>query len=194
MGEFYQPRIKELGTFTGPDMSIVVSEVGECSNQGLVRHLGSMGVNLDFAKEHYLLRGGGASSFKLWVENGSAKQLEGNRASGSFLWHPDIGRVKGGYEPIMTYLACFPYGLKILGEGRIPGLDCTTAMPTYEAYTHIKSSIGQDAVSEAISDGLVEVIDAKPATMYRLPPWALHRGPTEVERSGPRLWMRRFRP
>lgn len=194
MGEFVQPRIKEFGTFADPDIGKVVSEVGECSNQGLVRHLGSMGVNLDFAKEHYLLSGGGASSFKLWVENGSAKQLEGNRASGSFLWHPDIGRVKGGYEPIMTYLACFPYGLKILGEGRIPGLDCTTAMPTYEAYTHIKSSIGQDAVSEAISDGLVEVIDAKPATMYRLPPWALHRGPTEDERSGPRLWMRRFRP
>jgi hypothetical protein len=191
MGEFVQPRIKEFGGFTNPDIRRVVREIGE-GNHRLISHMGSMGVDLN--ETHYLFQCGGASSFKLWVENGSAKQLEGNRASGSFLWHPDIGRVKGGYEPIMTYLACFPYGLKILGEGRIPGLDCTTAMPTYEAYTHIKSSIGQDAVSEAISDGLVEVIDAKPATMYRLPPWALHRGPTEDERSGPRLWMRRFRP
>lgn len=192
MGEFVQPRIKEFGVFTSPDVCKIVQKVGECSNQSLVSHLGSMGV--DFEKGHYLFSGGGASSFRLWVETGSAKQLEGNRASGSFLWHPDIGRVKGNYVPIMTYLACSPYGLKFLSEGRIPGLDCVTTMLPHEAHTYIMSSRGQDAVSGAVSDGLVEVIDAKPATMYRLPPWALHRGPTEEERSGPRLWMRRIRP
>ncbi len=191
MGEFVQPRIKEFGGFTNPDIRRVVREIGE-GNHRLISHMGSMGVDLN--ETHYLFQCGGASSFELKVEEGSEKQLEGNRAAGSFLWHPDIGRVKGSYVPIMTYLACYPYGLRFLSEGRIPGLNCVTAMPTYEAYTYIKSSRGQGAVSEAISDGLVEVIDAKPATMYRLPPWALHRGPTEDERSGPRLWMRRFRP